>query len=66
MIVECKAYQHEGNMMFYTLKTNDEVSDEKEQFNLTVRLLSNVECDQPVREFLDAAFIKRYSWIGTQ
>ena len=54
-------------MQFETLNINDEVSNmtTNEKERITVRLLSDVECDQPVREFLDAAFIKRYSWIGT-
>ena len=68
MLVKCEAYQHERNMMFHTLNTiTDEVSSmtSNEKERLTLWLLSNVQCDQPVREFLDAAFTKRSSWIGT-
>ena len=67
MLVECDAYQHERIMMFETIDMTDETSsmNSSDKERLAVWLLSDVHCDLPVRAFLEAAFIKRSSWMGT-
>ena len=68
MLVECTAYQYERGVMFKVIR--DKLNEEQASVvwssseELTVWLLSNNECDEPIRTFLDAAFNRRTLLLG--
>ena len=71
MLIECGAYHNERIAMFQSLHILDDIDvdvdsmEDSEKDRLTVELLSNVQCDQHVRVFLETAFNRRSSWMGT-
>ena len=68
MLIECTAYQHERSKLFIFIESKIDEAQRNRVWNsgeeLTVWLLSNIDCDQPIRTFLDAAFTRRSFLLG--